>query len=322
MELSVIIPAYNREWSVGRTIESVFACGSDAEVIVVDDASTDRTAEVARGYGPRVKVFTQPNAGPAGARNTGFRRSTGEVIAFLDSDDVWLPGVVPDCLAFLRAHPEIDVLACEAVFGNEADGYKPLSPVTGRGKFHTLLTEQVAPGFFKLPRSPFVMMMIERMQVFLGATFIRRGALVGGDPFDPGLFGGEDYELCLRLAATKTCAFHDRPLAKYEKHGGGISTNQERMAREFALAVRSMVRRPELLTPPERRAAKAKYAQLGFWYGYLAYDRGDYPEARRRFAAAIRDGGVVGKSAPFWLASRLPAPVIRLLRRVKQGVRA
>lgn len=319
MELSVVIPAFNREWSLRGTIDSVLACGVEAEIIVVDDGSTDRTVEVAQSYGSRVVVLQQANGGPAGARNTGLKRATGSIISFLDSDDIWQPGLVPECLQAFRDHSAIDVLACEASFGNATDGYQPLTPVTGRGEFAKLLTNPIGPKLFKLERDPFMRLMIERMQVFLGSTFIRRTALDAIGPFDPALFGGEDYELCLRLAATHPFAFLDRPLAQYEKHPGGISTNQERMSREFALAVRSIVRKPEILTPVERRLARAKFAQLAFWYGYRAYDRGDFAEARTRFAAGLKEGAFSAKTAAYWLACCLPSSALRLLRRSKQG---
>lgn len=319
MELSVVIPAFNREWSLRGTIDSVLACGVEAEIIVVDDGSTDRTVEVAQSYGSRVVVLQQANGGPAGARNTGLKRATGSIISFLDSDDIWQPGLVPECLQAFRDHSAIDVLACEASFGNATDGYQPLTPVTGRGEFAKLLTNPIGPKLFKLERDPFMRLMIERMQVFLGSTFIRRTALDAIGPFDPALFGGEDYELCLRLAATHPFAFLDRPLAQYEKHPGGISTNQERMSREFALAVRSIVRKPEILTSEERRLARAKFAQLAFWYGYRAYDRGDFTEARTRFAAGLKEGAFSAKTAAYWLACCLPSSALRLLRRSKQG---
>lgn len=318
MKLSVIIPAFNRERTVGATIESVLACGAPAEVVVVDDESSDRTSEVARGFGPSVTVVRQPNAGPAGARNTGLRHATGEVIAFLDSDDVWSPGVVPEALAFLARYPEIDVLACEALVGTAVDGYVPLTPINGRGRFASLLTDPVEPGFYRLPRAGLVSLMIERMQVFLGSTLICRGALADV-PFDPGLFGGEDYELCLRLSAARRFAFWERPLARYEKHPGGLSANPDRMAREFALALRSLVRKPDTLTADERRAVRARYAEMAFGYAYRAYDAGDYAEARRRFGAALRDGGPRPRTLAYWAACLLPAPLVRAARRAKQA---
>lgn len=316
MELSVIIPVYNREKSVRETIDSVLACGVEAEIVVVDDGSTDGTVAAVRSYGARVKLLEQPNAGPAGARNNGFQNSSGSIVAFLDSDDLWLPGVAADCLAFLRQHPEIDVLTSEALFGNAADGYGPVSHRLG---FPALLTEPIAPLFFRMPRSPFVLAMMERMQVFLGAVMIRRSALPEV-PFDPALFGGEDYELCLRLAATRAIAFYDRPLARYEKHAGGISMNSDRMAREFALALRSMVRHPEILSRQEWRSARKHYAQQAYWHAYRAYDKGDFREARKRFAAALAEGRFRWQSALFWLVCCLPAPLLRSLRGLKHRV--
>jgi glycosyltransferase involved in cell wall biosynthesis len=320
MELSVVIAAYNRERTVGATIASALGCGADVEVIVVDDGSADRTAAVAAVFGPRVRVVTQPNGGPAVARNTGIKHSTAPVVAFLDSDDRWEPGVVPACLSALRDHPDIDVVFCETLFGNPADGYQTLSPVTGRGRFPELLTDPLGPGLFRLPRDRFVRMMIDRNQVFLGSALFRRTALDAGGGFDPARFGGEDYELCLRYSATHRFAFCPRPLARYEKHPGGLSANPDRMAREFALATRTFSRLPGLKAG-ERRQARARYRRLAFEYGYLAYDRGDHAEARRRFAAALTTGGGSPRTAAFWAACHLPAPLVRVLRRLKQGAR-
>ena len=320
MKLSVIIPAFNRERTVGPTIESVRACGVDAEIIVVDDGSKDRTAEVARGYG--VTVLEQPNGGPSPARNNGFRHSAGEVVAFLDSDDVWHPDVVPDALRVLRDHPEIDVLFCETLFGNDADGYQKLSETTGRTRFGDLLTTPLEPDLFALERDPFVRMMLTRNQVFLGSALIRRGVLEREGVFDPALFGGEDYELCLRLSAACRFAFLTRPLARYEKHAGGLSANPDRMSREFALVMRNMLRRPDLFTLSEQTIVRQAHRDLSFQYAYLAYDRGDVSDARRRFAARLRHGGFSLKAAAFWLACALPGSLVRRLRRAKQGAAA
>ena len=318
MELAVIIAAFNRERTVGATLDSVLACGTDVEVVVVDDGSADGTAVVAAGFGPRVKVVAQANAGPATARNTGLRLTTAPIVAFLDSDDCWNPGVVPDCLKALRDHPDIDVLFCETLFGNPADGYRPLSAASGRGRFQELLASPAGPDLYLLPRDRFVPMMIERNQVFLGSALFRRDVLAAGGGFDPARFGGEDYELCLRYAATHRFAFCQRPLARYEKHSEGLSANPDRMAREFAQATRTIARHPAL-TPDMRRLARDRHRQLAFEYGYLAYDRGDFAEARTRFAAGLREGAFSAKSAAFWLACRLPGPAMRLLRRAKQG---
>jgi glycosyltransferase involved in cell wall biosynthesis len=91
--VSVIIPAHNAASSVGAAIESAIAQRFDgAEIVVVDDGSTDSTAMVLERYAPAIKVLRQPNRGPAVARNLGARASVAEYLAFLDADDVWLPG--------------------------------------------------------------------------------------------------------------------------------------------------------------------------------------------------------------------------------------
>ena len=89
--VSAVIPAYNAEGFISGTIESVLTQTHEiAEIVIVDDGSSDRTAEVAAGF-PRTRVIRQPNRGQAAARNTGFHAASSEWIAFLDHDDSWLP---------------------------------------------------------------------------------------------------------------------------------------------------------------------------------------------------------------------------------------
>lgn len=89
---SVVIPAYNIGRLVGRAIDSVLAqTHQPDEIIVVDDGSTDDTADVIQSYGGKVKYIHQENIGLAGARNTGIKASVCEWVAFLDGDDEWLP---------------------------------------------------------------------------------------------------------------------------------------------------------------------------------------------------------------------------------------
>ena len=90
--VSVIIPTYNRAPFVGEAIESALAqTRPPLEVVVVDDGSTDDTADRVAHYGDRVVYVRQTNAGPATARNTGIGHARGDLIALLDSDDRWLP---------------------------------------------------------------------------------------------------------------------------------------------------------------------------------------------------------------------------------------
>lgn len=116
--VSVIIPAYNRERLVGEAIDSVLAQEVPLELIVVDDGSTDGTADVIASYGDAVRYVHQDNKGIAGARNTGIALARGPYLAFLDSDDVWMPEKLARQLAVLDRDPEI-----EAVFGHVVQFY-------------------------------------------------------------------------------------------------------------------------------------------------------------------------------------------------------
>lgn len=111
MSVSVIIPVYNGESTLAEAVESVRSQGADSlEIIVVDDGSTDRTGEVIRTLGRKVRSFRQANAGPAAARNRGLTKARGDWIAFLDADDLWAPGKLARQLDFLERHPEVDVV--------------------------------------------------------------------------------------------------------------------------------------------------------------------------------------------------------------------
>src|SRR5688572_6482931 len=106
-KVSVIIPTHSRPHLLRRAVESARAAGTDLEVIVVDDASTDQTAEVCREL-PGIKyVRVDRNQGVAGARNLGLMHAQGEYIAFLDDDDLRLPGSLDHQVQHLDAHPEV-----------------------------------------------------------------------------------------------------------------------------------------------------------------------------------------------------------------------
>jgi glycosyltransferase involved in cell wall biosynthesis len=106
--ISVVIPAYNAGHYVGRAIQSVLAQTRPAdEIIVVDDGSTDSTAGIVGGFGSRIKLIQQPNAGVSAARNSGIRAAVGDWVAFLDADDQWLPDYLRMQAELLSRNPHL-----------------------------------------------------------------------------------------------------------------------------------------------------------------------------------------------------------------------
>ena len=104
--VSVVIPAYNAEQSLRRCVESALTqAGPVVEVIVIDDGSTDDTAEVGESFGDQIKFAVQENAGQGAARNHGLTLATGQLLAFLDADDYWKPDFLKNCCEFLKKHP-------------------------------------------------------------------------------------------------------------------------------------------------------------------------------------------------------------------------
>lgn len=113
MEVSVIIPLYNKAPYIQRTLDSVLGqTFQDFELIVVDDGSTDGGGEiVARCADPRVRLIRQENAGPGAARNRGLHEAQGELVAFLDADDEWLPEFLARTSEYLQSHAEVATIS-------------------------------------------------------------------------------------------------------------------------------------------------------------------------------------------------------------------
>jgi len=132
--ISVIIPAYNAGAFLGDAIECVREQHYEPlEVIVIDDGSTDNTFEIAASFGNWVQIIRQENQGPAAARNSGLRLAQGNIIAFLDADDLWPAGTLKMLASQLAAHPDLDVILgrvqylCQVAAPGEARRFEPFS---------------------------------------------------------------------------------------------------------------------------------------------------------------------------------------------------
>jgi glycosyltransferase involved in cell wall biosynthesis len=132
--VSVVIPAYNAARFIGQAIESVFqqreaAANLDLDVIVVDNASTDATCDcVQRDFGSKVRLLREPKPGAACARNTGIAVATAPLIAFLDADDLWLPGKLAEQCAALNARPDVSLVFCHSAEFSDPPAAFPCNP--------------------------------------------------------------------------------------------------------------------------------------------------------------------------------------------------
>lgn len=209
--VSVIIPTFNSFGFLIEAVDSALAQTYQAiEIIVVDDGSTDDSAQVAARYGDRIRYIRQDNQGPSGARNTGIRNSRGRFIAFLDADDRWLPGKLARQVPLLEADISVGLVhsSCYII---DAQGIRV-------GTKSVDLTEDCD-----------IHALLERNRVSCLTAVVRRAALDTVGLFDTSLRGPEDWDLWLRIAAKYTVMAAQEPLAEYRVTDGSVSKNARRM---------------------------------------------------------------------------------------------
>ena len=116
--ISVVIPLYNKEKSIASTLHSVInQTFKDYEIVIVNDGSTDNSvAEVEKIHDARIRLINQQNAGVSAARNRGIEEAKGELIAFLDADDEWLPEYLSTQYKLFLKYPKCSVFACNYEF--------------------------------------------------------------------------------------------------------------------------------------------------------------------------------------------------------------
>lgn len=313
--LSVIIPTYNRAGSIRDTLQSARDCGvADVELIVVDDGSTDDTAAVVEAFGG-VHYLRQANAGPSAARNAGFALSHGRYVSFLDSDDYWLPQTAGHVVALLDDFPEVGVLFAEARVGNERDGYHSWLATAGEGMLATLPGYEPRPGFRILERRSFFRRLAQRNQLCPGATLMRRAEFAQSGGFNRESRHAEDWELFLRLATRTTFACSTELLLNYTTHSGErLTSSSEAMERGFAVALHNVLRDCESLSAEDRAWVEQELRRHLYSYAYYAYDRDDFPEAARRFAAVRRSTGWHPAAFLYGCLCQLPTSMVRRLR--------
>ncbi|HET9482146.1 MAG TPA: glycosyltransferase [Candidatus Polarisedimenticolia bacterium] len=291
--VSVVIPARNAEPFLGEALDSVFGQGlEDPEVVVVDDGSTDRTAEVARRYGRGVRVLSQQAAGSARARNTGLSATGGELIAFLDADDVWEPEKSRLQIPLLRSDPNLALVFSDMV-GFGAGSAAPAGYFSQRG-----FDGRCAPS------SIFFYDMISTPTVIL-----RRSCLDQVGRFDESLPIGQDTDLWFRIALSHPFALVDRPLVRRRMHLDNVTRDARLLARCVVEVWGRYLDRCAALEPSRRRRLIQHYARLRWHHLFLEgcslLKEGRPREARRMLSQAIGLAPLEPRSWAFYVASLL-----------------
>jgi len=291
----VVIPIFNGVPFVAKAVESILAQEvTGVEIIVVDDGSTDGTqtvlAELATTAG--IVWFQQDHGGPARSRNRGISEASGEFIALLDCDDVWLPGKLEAQLAIMGARPAVGVV------------HTDYEVVDEQGR----VAERARARY---SQEPLVLAFAGGHTALPSTLLMRRSVLDQVGAFDPDLYGSEDSDLTIRLYAVTEFECVDQVLVRKLQRGHGYrdmafdeTTHRKKILASRRRFLERLDQRPTL-TSEQRTALNREWANFFLLSGLVAERCAQPAEARQQYLLAIR-------KAPFRL--RGYTRLLRVLR--------
>jgi glycosyltransferase involved in cell wall biosynthesis len=268
--VSIIVPAFNAERYIGTCLASVFGqTYRDYELIVVDDGSTDQTREAIVAAGGPVRYISQPNQGPAAARNSGIAAARGELVCFLDADDSWFPDKLEHQVEFLTRHRDVGLLfADEEEFDDQ--GVHCHSLVSTSRFFPAIAAGGTLDGAFQK--------LLEENFIPTSTVMIRKACFEACGQFDVTLKGPEDRDMWSRIAVRFPVAFIPRVLARKRVVASSVSRDIETTLRSrIRMWIKARRLFPDLVS---RAAVNALLAPTYLQLGFVLLEKGRSPEAR------------------------------------------
>lgn len=307
--VSVIVPTYNSAPYIVDAIESVLAqTYQNLEIIVIDDGSNDNARGVLVPYRDKITYLYQENRGVSAARNLGIGHAKGEYIAFLDADDIWLPGKLDRQMQFLEGNTNVAL-----VFGDAElfDVNRTDIPCPEQRMSKSRLEER------ETPKDDVFELLLYGNFITTSTVMLRRSCLerVGG--FDESLRSVEDRDLWLRIADKFCIGYIQAVLCRKRLHGSNISSDAPLAAasriKVLERAVRRRWKRDAELPSGVRTSLAVAYFSLGYSY----FDRGDYQRARDNIRLSLRKK-IQAKAIMYYVATIMGDPVVGWTRTVKQ----
>jgi glycosyltransferase involved in cell wall biosynthesis len=305
--VSVIIPAYNAAAYLPGAIESVLRqTVPPFEIIVIDDGSEDETPRVLEPYRQRIIYQVQNNSGPAVARNRGIEAATGDLIAFLDADDIWLREKLEKQVGYLAKHPHAGLVHSDLFHWDEHTGERLLRPC-GRCEFSGHCYSKFFFGSRVVPST----------------VLIRKKCLSATFRFDPDIRRAsvEDYDLFMRFARFHDLAYLDEPLVLYRMHASNATKQFLTMQKgELYVIRKALVVDPQLIKEIGRSKVNGRLFDLLFGIGYHYRQDSRRTDARHHFFQALRHRPCSLHTWLLYLASFLPPSWEQNLRRWKSAI--
>jgi glycosyltransferase involved in cell wall biosynthesis len=278
--VSVVIPAYNVSPYIGETLATVFAQSfTDFEVIIVNDGSpdTEEFEQAIQPYSARIVYLKQENRGASAARNTGVGAARGELIAFLDADDLWSPNYLEEQIKFIREYG-CDLACADAmIFGVSADA--------GRSYMDSLMESAPPQG-----RVTFLELVNAERSLITSGVVVRRELVLEVGLFDEALRNAQDFDLWLRLARHGArLAYQRKVLLSYRSRANSLSGDAIN-SHQRELRVFDKIEQSYEFTPAERLEVtdviRRRRALLEYELGKLYLIPRDFARARESFANA------------------------------------
>lgn len=268
--VSVVIATYNMSDYLPLAIKSALAqTYENIEVLVVDDGSTDGTAEVVQPLlaDPRLKYRMQENSGQAVAKNHGIRESKGQYVAFLDADDLWVPDKLEQQMPLFHGSAAVGVV------------YSRLAYIDENGKELRIADNELFRGRVSGP-------MLIRNFIGFSTSVVRRECLDRLGGFDEAIRMGIDYDLWLRISTEYEFDFVERPLLYYREWSGQMSNNcKGRYRNGIAIMEKFLQKFPSAV---DKRTEKEAWAHTYVGYGQCMHRTdGHIGSALRYYARAL-----------------------------------
>ncbi len=286
-EVDVVLPAYNGAVVIREALDSALAQNDVAcRIFVIDDGSTDDTAQVVRSYGSRIILKSQQNKGVSGARNTGLQLGRAPYVALLDQDDVWLPGKLRRQVDLLDAHGEAGLVFTDMTLfrdGGEIveDGFLLATPAYASLAKHPL-------GDCEYLLSQATVDSVMRSNFISPSTvLLRRSAIESIGGFDEDLRLCDDAECWMRLLVAWRAIAIERPLVLSRMWEGNASLKSERMLAERILIADKVRAYPQAYAAGAWRYFARQRAVWLYRLGTIALRDGNVKKARRYLLASF-----------------------------------
>jgi len=303
--ISVIIPTYNCDKYICEALDSVLhQTYSDYEIIVIDDGSTDTTREIIENRFQAVRYYYVENNGVSAARNLGISMAQGELIAFLDSDDKWLPEKLEKQVALFEANETVGLVFTENYFFNE----QGISEFTANKKS-------------RLMHGNIVRNIFLNSYVVTSTVMVRRSIFDHVGMFEEELSVAEDDNMWMRIGIKYGIALLDEKLVQYRMTAGSLSSNFNAIVIGVNKHIEILrTRYSDLYDSLGPLAIRKKYAYLYFSEAYRDFTQGNYAASRTRFIDSYLNYPFRLKSLFYIFSTYLSSQTIEMIRGMKRRI--